>query len=45
MTYHSAIHGFAGQYYIILSACEINDPREDEKIKAITKERIVCICS
>lgn len=38
MTYHSAIHGFAGQYYIILSACEINDPREDEKIMTLTKE-------
>ncbi len=38
MSYHSAIHGLAGQYYIILSACEVNDPREDEKIRSITKE-------
>ena len=38
MTYNSSIHGLAGQYYIILSACEINDQQEDEKIRAITKE-------
>ena len=38
MGYHSSILGFAGQYYIILSACEIDDPCEDAKIKAITKE-------
>lgn len=38
MNYHSSIHNFAGQYSIILAACEINDSMEDVKIKTIAKE-------
>lgn len=36
--YLSNIHNTSGQYAIILSACEINDPLENEKIKCIAKE-------
>ena len=36
--YLSNIHNTSGQYAIILSACEINDPLENEKIKSIAKE-------
>ncbi len=34
----NSIHNLSGQYQVILSACEVNDPTEDEKIFTIAKE-------
>ena len=38
MAYLGNVHDVKGQYAIILSACEINDVQENEKIKAIAFE-------
>lgn len=36
--YNNAVNGLSGQYQNILSACEINDVNEEQKIKIISKE-------
>lgn len=38
LKYSNEIHKLDGQYQLILSACEINDSEEDEKIRLISKE-------
>ena len=38
LTYLSNIHDISGHFPIILSACDINDQLENEKIKCIAKE-------
>lgn len=38
LAYISNIHDLKGHFAIILSACEINDPQEDEKIRKIARE-------
>lgn len=38
LLYNNSILALSGQYQIILSACEVNDPLEKEKIHYITKE-------
>ena len=37
LSYNNAL-SFSGQYEIILAACSINDPQEDEKISRLSKE-------
>ena len=38
LLYNNSILALSGQYQIILSACEVNDPQEGEKIHCIAKE-------
>lgn len=38
LLYNNSILTLSGQYQIILSACEVNDPQEREKIHCIAKE-------
>ena len=38
LSYLSNIHNTSGQFAIILSACDLNDPLEEEKIKCIARE-------
>ena len=38
LLYNNSILTLSGQYQIILSACEVNDPQEGEKIHCIAKE-------
>lgn len=38
LLYNNSILALSGQYQIILSACEVNDPQEGEKIHYIAKE-------
>ena len=38
LLYNNSILALSGQYQIILSACEVNDPQEREKIHCIAKE-------
>ena len=38
LLYNNSILALSGQYQIILSACEVHDPQESEKIHCIAKE-------
>ncbi|MEA4967172.1 MAG: DUF262 domain-containing protein [Bacteroidaceae bacterium] len=38
LRYNNEINSLSGQYQNILAACRINDPFEDDKIKALSKE-------
>ncbi|AMD85132.1 Protein of unknown function [Capnocytophaga haemolytica] len=38
LEFTNEINGLSGQYQIIMAACEVNDPQEEEKINAIAKE-------